>query len=79
MQSRHDADSLADDRRSLPTQPWAKPVHRPPHAIGLNYRDHAAEAGMGLPSEPIVFSKTPNSLSGPAADIVFPADAHRGD
>lgn len=34
---------------------------------------------MGLPSEPIVFSKTPNSLSGPAADIVFPADAHRGD
>ncbi|WP_371574293.1 fumarylacetoacetate hydrolase family protein [Streptomyces sp. NBC_01314] len=62
-------------------QRMGPPIARPHaiYAIGLNYRDHAAETGMDLPSEPIVFSKAPNSLSGPADDIVFPADAHRGD
>jgi 2-keto-4-pentenoate hydratase/2-oxohepta-3-ene-1,7-dioic acid hydratase in catechol pathway len=34
-------------------------------AIGLNYSDHAAEIGMALPSEPIVFIKANNSLCGP--------------
>jgi 2-keto-4-pentenoate hydratase/2-oxohepta-3-ene-1,7-dioic acid hydratase in catechol pathway len=34
-------------------------------AIGLNYSDHAAEVGMALPSEPIVFIKANNSLCGP--------------
>src|SRR3984893_13662890 len=34
-------------------------------AIGLNYSDHAAEVGMALPTEPIVFMKANNSLCGP--------------
>src|ERR1700731_4310130 len=34
-------------------------------AIGLNYSDHAAEVGMALPTEPIVFMKAKNSLCGP--------------
>src|SRR5487761_1988997 len=34
-------------------------------AIGLNYSDHAAEVGMQLPTEPIVFMKANNSLCGP--------------
>jgi len=34
-------------------------------AIGLNYADHAAEAGMAIPAEPIVFLKATSSLSGP--------------
>ena len=34
-------------------------------AIGLNYADHAAESGMPIPSEPIVFIKANNSLCGP--------------
>ena len=37
--------------------------------IGLNYRDHAAEARVPLPSEPVVFLKAPTSVSGPSDDI----------
>jgi 2-keto-4-pentenoate hydratase/2-oxohepta-3-ene-1,7-dioic acid hydratase in catechol pathway len=33
--------------------------------IGLNYRDHAAETGQAVPTEPIVFNKAPNTLIGP--------------
>jgi 2-keto-4-pentenoate hydratase/2-oxohepta-3-ene-1,7-dioic acid hydratase in catechol pathway len=53
-----------------------------PHAIygiGLNYRVHAAEAGMSIPDEPIVFSKAPNSLCGPRDDIVLPPGSDKGD
>ena len=34
-------------------------------AIGLNYADHAAEAGMALPKEPLVFNKAPSCICGP--------------
>ena len=37
--------------------------------IGLNYRDHAAEARVPLPSEPVVFLKAPTSVCGPTDDI----------
>ncbi|TPG14964.1 fumarylacetoacetate hydrolase family protein [Pedococcus bigeumensis] len=37
--------------------------------IGLNYRDHAAEARVPLPTEPVVFLKAPTSVSGPTDDI----------
>jgi 2-keto-4-pentenoate hydratase/2-oxohepta-3-ene-1,7-dioic acid hydratase in catechol pathway len=40
--------------------------------VGLNYRDHALETGMEIPSEPIIFSKFPSSLIGPNADIRLP-------
>ncbi|CAN5353175.1 fumarylacetoacetate hydrolase family protein [soil metagenome] len=50
------------------------PVPRPPQvfAIGLNYRDHAAEADLELPTEPIVFAKFPSSITGPHADVHIP-------
>ena len=38
-------------------------------AIGLNYSDHAAESGMDIPSEPIVFMKATSSINGPNDDI----------
>ena len=41
-------------------------------AIGLNYADHAAEAGMPIPAEPILFNKAPNCCVGPNDDIVIP-------
>ncbi|NWD04927.1 fumarylacetoacetate hydrolase family protein [Pseudomonas gingeri] len=41
-------------------------------AIGLNYRDHAEEAGMAIPAEPIIFHKAISCLSGPNDDIVQP-------
>ncbi|MDA8233132.1 MAG: fumarylacetoacetate hydrolase family protein [Magnetospirillum sp.] len=40
--------------------------------IGLNYRDHAAETGLALPSEPVVFSKHTGALAGPADPLPFP-------
>jgi 2-keto-4-pentenoate hydratase/2-oxohepta-3-ene-1,7-dioic acid hydratase in catechol pathway len=37
--------------------------------VGLNYRDHAAEAGLELPKQPMIFTKFPSCLSGPRADV----------
>jgi 2,4-diketo-3-deoxy-L-fuconate hydrolase len=45
------------------------PFPRQVFAIGLNYRSHAAESGMALPSVPATFTKFPASLSGPFDDI----------
>lgn len=41
-------------------------------AIGLNYADHAAEAGMAVPTEPIVFNKWTSCICGPNDDIRIP-------
>lgn len=48
-------------------------------AIGLNYADHAAEAGMPIPGEPIIFSKAPSSLSGPDDPVVLPRGSAKTD
>lgn len=39
--------------------------------VGLNYTDHAEEAGLDLPKEPLIFTKFPNCLVGPRADVVL--------
>ncbi|UGV26787.1 FAA hydrolase family protein [Rhodopseudomonas boonkerdii] len=48
-------------------------------AIGLNYSDHAAEAGLPVPSEPIVFQKAITSLSGPNDDVMLPQASQKSD
>jgi 2-keto-4-pentenoate hydratase/2-oxohepta-3-ene-1,7-dioic acid hydratase in catechol pathway len=48
-------------------------------AIGLNYADHAAEAGMPLPKEPVVFSKTTTSICGPNDDTIQPKESTKLD
>ena len=48
-------------------------------AIGLSYADHAAEAGMELPDEPIVFSKATTSLSGPNDPVMIPRGSEKTD
>lgn len=48
-------------------------------AIGLNYSDHAAEAGMPVPKEPIIFNKAPTSICGPNDDTVTPKGAKKLD
>ena len=50
------------------------PIHRPHQilCIGLNYSDHAAETGQALPTEPILFTKSPNTLVGPNDDVRLP-------
>ena len=47
--------------------------------IGLNYADHAAESGMPIPDEPIVFSKYASSIIGPDANIVVPSASSQVD
>lgn len=56
------------------------PVTRPPKfiGIGLNYSDHAAEAGMAVPKQPILFAKFANSVSGPTDPIPHPGEALTG-
>jgi 2,4-diketo-3-deoxy-L-fuconate hydrolase len=49
------------------------------HGIGLNYAKHAAEAGLDAPTEPIVFSKSTASLSGPFDPVPKPRGADRMD
>jgi 2-keto-4-pentenoate hydratase/2-oxohepta-3-ene-1,7-dioic acid hydratase in catechol pathway len=57
------------------------PVARTGHfiAIGLNYADHAKEAGQPIPAEPVIFSKAPSSLSGPDDDVIVPKGSKKLD
>jgi 2,4-diketo-3-deoxy-L-fuconate hydrolase len=57
------------------------PIARPHQilCIGLNYRDHAAETGQAVPTEPIVFTKSPNTLIGPNDDVRIPRGAKKTD
>jgi len=48
-------------------------------AIGLNYADHAAESGMPVPAEPVVFNKWTSCIVGPNDDVVIPADSKKAD
>jgi 2,4-didehydro-3-deoxy-L-rhamnonate hydrolase len=48
-------------------------------AIGLNYSDHAKEAGLPIPSEPIVFMKATTCISGPNDDVVQPKNSTKLD
>jgi 2-keto-4-pentenoate hydratase/2-oxohepta-3-ene-1,7-dioic acid hydratase in catechol pathway len=48
-------------------------------AIGLNYADHAAEAGLPLPQEPIVFMKTPDCAVGADHPVVLPQGSVKSD
>ena len=47
--------------------------------IGLNYADHAAESGMHVPSEPVIFMKATSAICGPNDPIVIPRGAHKTD
>lgn len=57
------------------------PVCRPSKivCIGLNYRDHAAETGAKIPTEPVIFFKSTTSLVGPNDDLVIPKNATKVD
>lgn len=47
--------------------------------IGLNYSDHAAESGMPVPDDPIIFIKATSAICGPNDDIVIPRGAQKTD
>src|ERR1700761_5777908 len=47
--------------------------------IGLNYSDHAAESGMAVPSEPVVFMKATSAICGPYDDVMIPRGSEKTD
>jgi 2,4-didehydro-3-deoxy-L-rhamnonate hydrolase len=48
-------------------------------AIGLNYSDHAAESGLQVPKEPVVFTKQVSCVSGPNDDVTIPPKSKKSD
>ncbi len=48
-------------------------------AVGLNYADHAAESGMPVPKEPVLFNKAPSCIVGPNDDVVIPKGSKKTD
>jgi 2-keto-4-pentenoate hydratase/2-oxohepta-3-ene-1,7-dioic acid hydratase in catechol pathway len=75
----------AIDPASLPAVPGSPrlgaPVANPSKllCIGLNYSDHAREAGQPIPSEPVLFMKATTSLNGPNDKVVLPRGSVKGD
>lgn len=73
------------DLAALPVLPSdlrvGAPIARPGNlvAVGLNYADHAREANMEIPSEPLLFNKAPNTVIGPFDDICFPRGGTKVD
>ena len=57
------------------------PIARPHQilCIGLNYSDHAAETGQSVPDEPILFTKSPNTIVGPYDDVRVPRGSTKLD
>jgi 2-keto-4-pentenoate hydratase/2-oxohepta-3-ene-1,7-dioic acid hydratase in catechol pathway len=47
--------------------------------IGLNYSDHAAESGMAVPAEPVVFMKATSAICGPYDDVMIPRGSEKTD
>ena len=71
----------AGQAKPLGAQRIGAPVARPHQilCIGLNYSDHAAATGQAVPEEPILFTKSPNTLIGPNDDVRIPRGATKTD
>jgi 2-keto-4-pentenoate hydratase/2-oxohepta-3-ene-1,7-dioic acid hydratase in catechol pathway len=69
------------DLRPLRSVRLTAPVPRPPKilCIGLNYRDHAIESKMEIPSVPTVFAKFSTAVIGPGCPIVLPGATEKAD
>lgn len=73
--------AAADVVHTLDGQRVGAPIARPHQIIcvGLNYADHAAESGQAVPDEPILFTKSPNTLIGPDDDVRIPRGSTKPD
>lgn len=69
------------DVREFAGERIGAPIARPHQilCIGLNYSDHAAETGQAVPGEPILFTKSPNTLVGPYDDVRIPRGSTKTD
>ncbi|MFC7530859.1 fumarylacetoacetate hydrolase family protein [Actinoplanes sp. GCM10030250] len=71
----------AGDVHEFGDQRIGAPIARPHQilCIGLNFSDHAAETGQAVPAEPILFTKSPNTLVGPNDDVRIPRGSTKPD
>jgi 2-keto-4-pentenoate hydratase/2-oxohepta-3-ene-1,7-dioic acid hydratase in catechol pathway len=69
------------DVREFAGERIGAPIARPHQilCIGLNYSDHAAETGQAVPDEPILFTKSPNTLVGPYDEVRIPRGSTKTD
>jgi ureidoglycolate lyase/2,4-diketo-3-deoxy-L-fuconate hydrolase len=81
-----DADKIAAlDLSSLPAIDSSTRIGQPIArvgkfiCVGLNYADHAAESGMDVPSEPVLFMKATSSIMGPNDTVVMPPKSEKSD
>ena len=65
---------LTNERRGSPLERPTKII-----CVGLNYREHALEAGAEIPREPVLFMKSPDTLQGPEDDIRVPPGSEATD
>jgi 2-keto-4-pentenoate hydratase/2-oxohepta-3-ene-1,7-dioic acid hydratase in catechol pathway len=76
---------LAEQDEELPHFPegerFGSPVARPSKivCIGLNFDDHAAESGMEIPEEPVLFFKASSAFCGPNDDLILPRGGDKTD
>lgn len=76
---------LAEQDEELPQFPegerFGSPVVRPSKivCIGLNFDDHAAESGMEIPDEPVLFFKASSAFCGPNDDLILPRGGDKTD
>ena len=76
---------LEDQANELPSFPdgerYGPPIARPSKivCIGLNFDDHAAESGMDIPEEPVLFFKASSAFCGPNDDLVLPRGGDKTD
>lgn len=68
-----------EEIRRLWEERFGRPEPRKIVCVGLNYRDHAAEQGVDLPAEPLLFGKFANALRGPGEAIVLPPEGGHVD
>jgi ureidoglycolate lyase len=47
--------------------------------VGLNYADHAAESGLEVPKEPVIFMKATSAICGPDDDVIIPRNSTKTD
>lgn len=75
------AERAAAGAQPIGDQRIGAPIARPHQllCVGLNFSDHAAETGQAVPSEPILFTKSPNTLVGPNDDVRLPRGATKPD
>ena len=68
-----------DRLHALWSERFGRPVPEKIVCVGLNYHDHAAEQGVDLPTEPLLFAKLANALCGPEDSIVLPPESAHVD